>query len=447
MTSARLVLAGLLGLSLLQTAAVRAGVIGTNVPASSLTAARIEAVLPADQRAPWLAYLARSQRQREADRAALAAERAALGEEGAALPPAPEGGHGAASMPLQQPAAWYAGHAARRVADNILSFQTPAGGWGKNQPRDRPPRLPGQPFVADNNSPRAVAGDFDLAADPRWSYVGTIDNDATISEIRFLARVVAQLPAAEAAPYRAGALKGLDYLLAAQYPNGGWPQVWPLQGGYHDAITLNDKAMVEVAELLGEAARGAGDWAFFVPTALRARAAAAEQRAVALLLAAQVSVQGRKLLWPQQLDALSLAPVAARNYEPASLCTGESADVLLYLMRRPDPSPALRQAVDSGIATLRALAIHGVQWRKLDEAQGRRLSRMDGAGPLWARYVDAGTLQPRFGDRDKSLHDDVNEISLERRNGYAWFGVWPLRALAAYESWSRRWPSKLTAPN
>jgi len=423
-----------------------AAIVGRNDPAVALSAERVNVSLAPEVRAPWLAYLARSQRQREADRAALAAERAALGAEGATLPPAPEGGHGAASMPLQQPAAWYAGAAARRVADNILSFQTPAGGWGKNQPRDRPPRRPGQPYVADHNSPRAAAGDFDLAADPAWSYVGTIDNDATSSEIRFLARVVAQLPAAEAAPYRAGVLTGLDYLLAAQFPNGGWPQVWPLQGGYHDAITLNDRAMIGVAELLGEAARGAGDWSF-VPAALRMRAAAAEQRAIALLLAAQVSAEGSKLLWPQQLDALSLAPVAARNYEPASLCTGESADVLLYLMGRPDPSPALQQAVHGGIATLRALAIHGVQWRKLDEAQGRRLSRMDGAGPLWARYVDAGTLQPRFGDRDKSLHDDVNEISLERRNGYAWFGVWPLKALAAYESWSRRWPSKLTAPN
>ena len=29
-------------------------------------------------------------------------------------------------------------------------------------------------------------------------------------------------------------------------------------------------------------------------------------------------------------------------------------------------------------------------------------------------------IKPVFGDRDKSLHDDVNDLSLERRNGYAW---------------------------
>jgi len=435
--AARVLLAGLLGLSLLQVTAVRAAVIGINVPANSLTVARVEAALPPGQRAPWLDYLARSQQQREADRAALAAERAAL-PAGSPLPPAPEGGHADKSMPLNQSPGWYASAAARLVADNIVSFQTPAGGWGKNQPRDRAPRRPGQDYVADNNPPRAVSGDFDLAENPRWSYVGTIDNDATISEIRFLAKVAAQLPdAAAAAAYRASALKGLAYLLAAQFPNGGWPQVWPLQGGYHDAITLNDNAVVEVAELLGEAGQGAAEWGF-VPSALRVQALAAEQRAIALLLAAQVRGQGRKLIWAQQYDALSLAPVAARNYEPASLCSGESASVLLYLMRQAQPSPALRQAVEAGIASMRELALADVQWARQDDSQGRRLSRKPGASPLWARYYDASTLKPVFGDRDKTLHDDVNEISPERRNGYAWFGTWPLKALAAYEHWSSR---------
>lgn len=436
MSAARVLPALLLGLSLLQGAPLQAAVIGHNAPASSLTVARI-ASLPVEQRAPWLAYLARSQQQREADRAALAAERAAL-PAGAPLPPPPEGGHADNSMPLKQPAAWYGGAAARLVADNIVSFQTPAGGWGKNQPRDRPPRLPGQDYVADNNSPRAAAGDFDLAENPRWSYVGTIDNDATITEIRFLAKVLAQLPEPAAAAYRASALKGLAYLLAAQFPNGGWPQVWPLQGGYHDAITLNDNAMVEVAELLGEVGRGAPGWGF-VPAPLRAQALAGEQRAIGLLLSLQVSVQGNRLIWAQQYDALSLAPAAARNYEPASLSTGESSDVLLYLMSLPDPSPAVRQAVESGVATLRALALPDLQWLRLDEAQGRRLSHQPGASALWARYYDPATLKPLFGDRDKTLHDDVNEISLERRNGYAWFGTWPLKALAAYQAWSRRW--------
>ncbi|HWW26046.1 MAG TPA: pectate lyase, partial [Caulobacter sp.] len=51
----------------------RAAVIGTNTPAQSISAARIDA-LPAQDRDAWKAYLARSEQQTLADRAALAAE-------------------------------------------------------------------------------------------------------------------------------------------------------------------------------------------------------------------------------------------------------------------------------------------------------------------------------------------------------------------------------------
>jgi PelA/Pel-15E family pectate lyase len=429
---AALLIAGVFG-----AAPAAAAVMGINPPVLPLSAERV-AVLPPEARAPWLAYLARSQSQAAADRAALAAERQGM----STLPPVPPSGHAAAkSMPLHQPAAWYGTAAALQVADNILSFQTPAGGWGKNQPRDRPPRLKGQAYVANNSAPHeAQSGDFDLAADEHWSYVGTIDNDATLTEIRFLARVAAQRPGSTGEVYRQSALKGLGYLLAAQFPNGGWPQVWPLQGGYHDAMTLNDNAMVEVAELLGAAARGADDLDF-VPPALRVEAAAAEQRAIQVLLAAQIRVGGRRLLWAQQHDALTLAPASARNYEPPALCSSESADLLLYLMSLPEPSAEVVLAVQSGIATLRELAIHDQAWRKLDDARGRLLLPEPGAGPLWARYYDVATLKPVFGDRDKTLHDDVAEISLERRNGYAWFGNRPAKALQAYEAWARRWVS------
>ena len=52
---------------------------------------------------------------------------------------------------------------------------------------------------------------------------------------------------------------------------------------------------------------------------------------------------------------------------------------------------------------------------------GRRLVPAPGNGPIWARYYEIGTDRPIFGDRDKSIHDNVNEISKERRNGYSWY--------------------------
>ncbi len=428
----------------------QAAVIGTNQPAPPLTQERLAglAELAPEQRQAWAQYLAASRAQRDADIAALAAERAALRAAGEPIPAGPAGGNAEKTMPLNQAAAWYGSAEALRVADNIVSFQTPAGGWGKNQPRDGAARLKGQDFVAGNNSKTSAAGDFDQAEAPNWSYVGTIDNDATVTEIRFLAKVAAQHgDAAAAARYRRSALQGLQYLLAAQFPNGGWPQVWPLQGGYHNALTLNDNAMVQVASLLGAAARGEQEFAF-LSAAQRAQAGASERQAIASLLAAQIRIKGRKTLWAQQYDALTLAPTTARNYEPAALSSSESAAVLMYLMALPAPPPELKaeliQAVHSGVQVLRELAIEGYAWRKLAgaEAEGKRLVAEPGAGPLWARYYALDSLKPIFGDRDKSLHDDVNEISLERRNGYAWFSTSPAKVLEAYQ----RWPHRIAAP-
>jgi hypothetical protein len=166
--------------------AANAAVIGHMTPPPPVTEARI-AALPAARQAPWRAYLAHSRALAAADKAALAAERAA-GADGAAPADPPEGRNGGAGMPLDRPADWYGSPEARHVADEIVSFQTPAGGWGKNVDRSGPLRKRGQNWVATGNS-----------------YVGTIDNDATTTELRFLARVPARpppppRPASKAAP-------------------------------------------------------------------------------------------------------------------------------------------------------------------------------------------------------------------------------------------------------
>lgn len=406
-----------------------AKVVGEMVAAEPISADRI-ARLPATEQAAWRTYLARSQAMMVADKAALAAER-----KGIAVPEGPPSGPGGgAGMPMDRPAAWYAGPEARRVADTVLSFQTPAGGWGKNQDRAGPPRLRGQNYVPIEKLPAYAQEDI-KSADQVWRYVGTIDNNATINELRFLARVQANLPGEEGAPYRAALLKGLRYLLTAQFPNGGWPQVFPLQGGYHDALTYNDGALQQTANLLADAGARQGDYAA-VPAHLAAEARAAVDRAVALVVRTQVVIEGKRTLWGQQHDALTLGPVGARNFEPASLASDESVDLLLFLMRQPDPSPEIVAAVDGGIAWLRGHALRDVEWTKKPAgSEGRRLVAAPGAGPLWARIYDLRTAQPIFGDRDKTIHDDVNELSAERRNGYSWFTTSPAGLFAAYERW------------
>ena len=42
----------------------------------------------------------------------------------------------------------------------------------------------------------------------------------------------------------------------------------------------------------------------------------------------------------------------------------------------------------------------------------------------WARFYAVGTNRPIYGDRDGKVHYTLEEISAERRDGYAWQGDW-----------------------
>ncbi len=227
----------------------------------------------------------------------------------------------------------------------------------------------------------------------------------------------------------------MRYLFEAQYPNGGWPQVWPLEGGYHDAITYNDDAMIEVMELMRQAAGGAAEFAF-VPPGIRKRAEESFERGIRCVLATQIKARGVRTVWPQQDDALTLQPVSARNFEIPAQCACESANLLLLLMNDlPHPTAEEQNAIRAAATWFRKTAIYGESWVRTPE--GRRLVADPGSGPIWARYYQVGVDRAVFGDRDKSIHDDVNEISEERRNGYRWYCVDPKSALERFDRWKQ----------
>ena len=408
--------------------AAQAEVLRLNTPAVGLTIDRIGA-LPDAERSAWADYLARSQAQHLADRAALAAELPA----GATPPPPPRAvGGNEHNLPLGRPAEWYATAEARAVADATVSFQTPAGGWSKNQDR-RIARLPGQRFSNDAETMEQNPANFDAPADRFWTFVGTLDNDATWSEMRFLAKVAAHAPGSEGDAWRASVIRGVHYLLNAQYPNGGWPQIWPLEGGFHDSITFNDNAVANAAMVLRDVARGSEGFDF-VPVELEARAAEATKKAIEVILAAQVRQGDRLLGWPQQVEPMRLVPTSARNYEPRSIASGETTDILIFLMGEPDPSPEVKAAVRGAAAWLEAVRVYDKSFEMTD--QGRKLIDKPGAGPLWSRNYDLVTGRPIFGDKDQTIHDDVNEISIGRRNGYSWWISSPQRALDLYAGWA-----------
>jgi len=409
-------------------------IIGTNPPALPLTAERV-AALPVAQRKVWWEYLARSNQHLQFDQKILQVELQVHNLKEPVIPPS---GRSVRSMPLDKPSDWYGGTDAVRIADIVLSFQTPAGGWSKNLDLSAHPRAPGEAFAPDNRSRALGAADFDTPPDTNWNYVGTFDNDATMTELRYLAKVIIAVGPDRSAAYRKSFLRGIVYIAAAQYPNGGWPQVWPLEGGYHDMITYNDDAMVNLLGLLRDVARGTNDFAF-VPFSARAMAGASVTRGVDCLLATQIVVDGRHTVWCQQHDPLTLQPASGRNYEMPSQVSSESAEIMLFLMSLPNPSPQVVATVHAAAAWFEKTKISDMAFQRSGDG-GRRLAPNPGSGPLWARYYEIGTDRPIFGDRDKTIHDNLEEISQERRRGYAWYRDSPKHALEEYALWSKAHP-------
>ena len=113
---------------------------------------------------------------------------------------------------LDQPSEWYGTAEATRIADNVLLYQNDNGGWPKNIEMAR--------ILTDD--------DKDHLRTTRNEAETTIDNGATHTQIRFLALVH---EATGDDRYAEAARRGIEYLLKAQYENGGWPQFYPLTEG------------------------------------------------------------------------------------------------------------------------------------------------------------------------------------------------------------------------
>jgi PelA/Pel-15E family pectate lyase len=235
--------------------------------------------------------------------------------------------------------------------------------------------------------------------------------------LSFLARVVTAQPQER---HRESFLKGFDYLLKAQYPNGGWPQFYPDLEGYYKHITFNDNAMIGVMKLLRDVAAAKPAFAF-VDEARRALAAKAVEKGIDCILKTQVIVNGRRTVWCAQHDEVTLAPAAARKYELVSLSGGESVEIVRFLMAIKNPSPEVVEAIESAVAWFKD--------SQVKDPEGK---------PTWARFYEIGSNRPIFSGRDGRVKYNLSEIEEERRTGYAWYGDWPAKLLKEdYPAWKK----------
>src|SRR5690606_35420369 len=122
----------------------------------------------------------------------------------------------------------------------------------------------------------------------------------------------------------------INLILEAQYPNGGWPQSFPLVGGHHDHITYNDALMRDIMLLLAKVAEGKNEFAI-VTADVKAKAATSLEKALDCVLMTQVRQGDTLSIWGAQHDATTLEPAQARAYEMPSLSTAESVFMLEFL--------------------------------------------------------------------------------------------------------------------
>ncbi|MDE6650730.1 MAG: pectate lyase [Muribaculaceae bacterium] len=312
-----------------------------------------------------------------------------------------------------------------RIGDQILLWQRVTGGWPKN---------------IDMVSPMSKEQIDEVAVEKGRIDDSTTDNDATTLQLTYLARLY---KATGEARFKDAFMKGVEYLLAGQYENGGWPQFWPEMHDYQIHITYNDDAMVNTMTLLRDIASGVSPYdSGICDEILKQRMRKAFDKGVECILSTQIVVGGIPTVWCQQHDRETLAPAKARSYELPSYCSQESASIVRLLMEIPDPDSRIVKAVDGAMKWFEENRIRCVSYRR-DNSEGKWKVILEenpnDDTPVWARYYDLENCFPFVCDRDGVPRRSLEEIGEERRNGYAWYSDRPSYLFPIY----REWKSKL----
>lgn len=326
---------------------------------------------------------------------------------------------------LSQRAEFYATDEAVRIADNVLLYQRDTGGWQKN--------------IEMAN----ILGEQDKAKlrKAKSRDDSTLDNGATHTQIRYLAKVYY---ATRLERFRQALLRGIDYLFEAQYANGGWPQTYPGLRGYSKFITFNDGAMIGAMSVLRDIAEKKPEYAF-VDEVRRQKANNAVQKGIECILKCQIVVNGKKTAWCAQHDEKTFIARKARSYELPSISGSESVGVVRFLMSIDNPAPEIIEVVQSAVAWFDHVKLAGIrQINKPDESLERGFDKVVikdvTAPPVWARFYQIGTNRPIFCGRDGKIKYHMAEIEHERRTGYSWYGYGPAGLLAKdYPAWQKKW--------
>lgn len=325
-----------------------------------------------------------------------------------------------------------------KIADNILLYQRNNGGWPKNYDMQAI-LLPEQ---------------VDSLLKTKNRHHTTFDNSTTYTHIEYLAKVYSQTNIEK---YKEACLKGISFVLEAQYENGGWPQYFPIEeGNYSRRITFNDGAYIGIMEVLKKIVDGDLNFSF-IANNIRENVKVAYQKGLDCLLKMQITDDQQLTVWSQQHDEITLQPAWARAFEPPGICNGESAGIVQFLMNIEKPDQKIINSIqaavkwfqDSKIFNIRVETVNAPAEKSqyLTFTSDREVVVDTLAPPIWTRYYELGTHKPLFCDRNSKLLYSMAEVSRERRVGYAWYTYAPQKVLDKYPEWQKKWVSEKNVLN
>lgn len=316
-----------------------------------------------------------------------------------------------------------------KIADNILLYQKNNGGWPKNYD-----------MLAILTEKQR-----DTILNSKNEENTTFDNWTTHTHVEYLAQAY-ELTKKER--FKTGSLRGIDFILAAQYSNGGWPQYFPLRKDYSRYITFNDGVMAGIMKVLKNILDRKPYYSF-VDDARREKVKTAFEKGLECILKCQIVEDGMLTAWCQQHDDVDLHPQWARAFEPPSICNGESVSVVLFLMSIDNPDKKIINSVQSAVKWFNDSQIHNLMVKNIPAPKVKyrwRTSDFDRvvvidstAPPIWTRYYELKTHRPLFCNRDSKVVYSLAEVERERRSGYSWYTYDPQTVLDKYPEWQKKW--------
>lgn len=321
------------------------------------------------------------------------------------------------------------------LADNMISWQLPTGGFYKHKEK-----VYQKPW--DGTSKRSGWSTKIQNADGSITEVplGTIDNDATVRELMFLADTYQRSGDTK---YRDATRKAFDFLVTMQYKKGGWPQVYPERSGtlYSNHVTFNDNAMIRVMYMMDRVEDR--NWPFNgdVLTGMqRSAAARTSKKGVKYIRRSQIKLDGKRTIWSAQHDPDDYTPLGARSYELAGRNGKASALIVSYLMSIPQTQDIM-DVVEGGLGFYRDTATQKADAKYVKRSKSSvddtyNPIQIAAGKTMWYRFYELDSSEPFFSGRaatDKTpglgKQFDIMDIEPERRYGYEWAGSYGSKLL------------------